>query len=50
MTTYVELLLVASLSIWIIVLCIRCAFVIQSLRGMGDQRQPAATNDNNYGN
>ncbi len=50
MAICVELLVVAWLSVWIVVLCIRCAFVVQSLRGLGGQRQPAATNDDNTEN
>ena len=41
MAIFVELLLVAMLSAWIIiVLCLRCALVVRSLRGMAHQRHP----------
>ena len=40
MAIFVELLVVAMLSAWIIVLCLRCALVVRSLRGMAHQRHP----------
>jgi hypothetical protein len=38
MAIFIELLLVAMLSVWIIVLCLRCALVVRSLRRMAHQR------------
>ena len=40
MAIFIELLMVAILSVWIIVLCLRCALVVRSLRGMAHQRHP----------
>jgi uncharacterized BrkB/YihY/UPF0761 family membrane protein len=50
MAIFVELLVFAWLSVWIVILCTRCVFVLQSLRGLGGQRQAAATNDSNTEN
>jgi hypothetical protein len=38
MAIFIELLMVAMLSVWIIVLCLRCVLVVRSLRGMAHQR------------